>query len=149
MEMRIANNEERTSIRSSFYKREISSLVLTALFDAFLLVVIIFMYVKVFDAITIFVSLFLAGLFLVTFRTILRSLRSIHYIRQDELKIVDCMVENADTKSVGLIKSSYVTVVDKSGETYSMSYTSPFVSNIFKGQKVTLVQLGSVLEMVI
>ena len=77
------------------------------------------------------------------------SVRSISYIKKDELKIADCKVDNVDTKTVGLIKSAYVTVVEKSGETYSMNYTSPFVSNIVKGQKVFLVQLGSAVEMIL
>lgn len=149
MKWRLADNEEKSYIRGSYLKKEIISIIITGLFDALLLITMTAMLVKFSDIITCFVCTFLGYIFFVTLRAVIRSVRSISYIKKDELKIADCKVNNVDTKTVGLIKSAYVTVVEKSGETYSMNYTSPFVSNIVKGQKVFLVQLGSAVEMIL
>ena len=149
MKWRLADNEEKSYIRGSYLKKEIISIIITGLFDVLLLITMTAMLVTFSDIITCFVCTFLAYIFFVTLRAVIRSVRSISYIKKDELKIADCKVDNVDTKTVGLIKSAYVTVVEKSGETYSMNYTSPFVSNIVKGQKVFLVQLGSAVEMIL
>ena len=149
MKWRLADNEEKSYIRGSYLKKEIISIIITGLFDVLLLITMTAMLVKFSDIITCFVCAFLGYIFFVTLRAVIRSVRSISYIKKDELKIADCKVDNVDTKTVGLIKSAYVTVVEKSGETYSMNYTSPFVSNIVKGQKVFLVQLGSAVEMIL
>jgi hypothetical protein len=149
MKWRLADNDEKNYIRGSYLKKEIISIIITGLFDVLLLITMTAMLVKFSDIITCFVCAFLGYIFFVTLRAIIRSVRSISYIKKDDLKIADCKVDNVDTKTVGLIKSAYVTVVEKSGETYSMNYTSPFVSNIVKGQKVFLVQLGSAVEMIL
>ena len=149
MDWREATEEEKMYIKKQYLPKEIVSAILTLILDILIVTLMIFMIVEFRDAFTVIIDIFLAFILYITFVPIIKSVRSIRNLMTDRFSIAECTLSSVDTKSVGLMKSSYVTAVSKSGESYSMNYSSPFVTKVSQGQKVYLVNLNSSMEIIL